>query len=67
VYVPDYYNNRIQKFDINGAFVTKIDTIDEKLEAKDIAVNSAGDVYVTTFGKSFADSLFVIQVFSPST
>ncbi len=65
MYVTDSDNNRIQKFDSNGNFITKWGS--EGLangqfqEISSIAVDSSGNVYV-------ADSNnHRVQVFSPSS
>jgi tripartite motif-containing protein 71 len=51
VYVTDYDNNRVQKFDSNGNFITKWGSEGSKdgqfLNPQGIAVDSHGNVYVT--------------------
>jgi tripartite motif-containing protein 71 len=51
VYVTDYDNNRVQKFDTNGNFITKWGSEGSKdgqfLNPQGIAVDSHGNVYVT--------------------
>jgi len=70
VYVVDSGNDRIQKFDSNGNFITKwgspgrvsgIDRANGQFNvAKDIALDSSGNVYVVESGNSR------VQVFAPS-
>ena len=63
VYVTDYDNNRIQKFDSNGNFITKWGEEGSKNGQFDgpngIAIGSTGYVYVSDQGNAR------IQVFSP--
>jgi DNA-binding beta-propeller fold protein YncE len=63
VYVVDTDNNRVEKFDSNGNFITKWGsngTADGQFDnPMGIAIDSPGNVYV-------ADDNNRIQVFSPS-
>ncbi len=60
VYVADYYNSRIQKFDSNGNFLTKWNTTgsyDQRNDSKGISlVDSSGNVYVANTGIQKFDS-----------
>ena len=51
VYVSDYYNERIQKFDSNGNFITKWGTQGsgngQFVEPEGVAIDSSGNVYVS--------------------
>jgi DNA-binding beta-propeller fold protein YncE len=64
VYVGDQGNDRIQKFDSNGKFITKWGSTgsgDGQFQVPiGIAINSKGLVYVTDLGNSR------VQVFAPS-
>ena len=61
----DYYNNRIQKFDGNGNFITKWEsesTGDGQFDSPgSIAIDSSDKVYVADIYNNR------IQVFAPST
>jgi tripartite motif-containing protein 71 len=63
MYVSDFYNNRIKKFNSNGAFITKWGskgTADGQFEyPSGVAVDSSENVYVADTGNHR------IQVFSP--
>ena len=65
MYVADKDNDRIQKFDSNGTFVTMWSTKgtgDSQFDSPSgIAVDLFGQVYVADLGND------CIQVFSPST
>ncbi|HZD82220.1 MAG TPA: 6-bladed beta-propeller, partial [Nitrososphaeraceae archaeon] len=64
IYVVDLGNNRIQKFDSNGNFITKWGTPGsgdgQFMDPIALTVDSAGDVYIVDQGNSR------IEVFSPS-
>jgi DNA-binding beta-propeller fold protein YncE len=64
MYVADWGNNRVQKFDSNGKFLTKGGTTgsgDGQFdEPTAIALDSSGNVYVVDRGNSR------IQLFAPS-
>jgi tripartite motif-containing protein 71 len=64
VFVVDEGNNRIQKFDANGSFITKWGTLGsgdgQFEEPTSIALDSSGNVYGVDRGNSR------IQVFSSS-
>ena len=51
VYVADFYNNRIQKFDSNGTFITSWGSSGtgngQFNDPSDVAIDSSGNVYVT--------------------
>ncbi|MDQ6723597.1 MAG: hypothetical protein M3Z01_04960 [Thermoproteota archaeon] len=53
LYVSDYDNNRIQKFDSNGTFITKWGSEGSKdgqfLNPQGIATDSSGNVYVSDY------------------
>ena len=63
IFVVDQGNNRIQKFDSNGKFITKWGTPGsgdgQFEEPTGIAINSLGNVYVVDRGNNR------IQVFAP--
>ena len=63
VYVADTGNNRIQKFDDNGKFITKFGSFGsndgELYQPLGISVDSARNVYVVDWGNKR------IQVFAP--
>jgi tripartite motif-containing protein 71 len=65
VYVADNSNNRIQKFNSNGTFITKWGingTADGQISSPDgVTVDSSGNVYVADTGNNR------IEVFSPSS
>ena len=65
VYVADSNNNRIQKFNSNGKFITKWDssgTGDEQFYGlRGIAIGFSGNVYARDWGNNW------VQVFSPSS
>jgi DNA-binding beta-propeller fold protein YncE len=60
LYVVDYYNNRVQKFDSNGAFLAKWGTFDFGPGAEagkfynptGVAVDAEGNIYVTESGNN---------------
>ncbi len=56
VYVADYGNNRIQKFDSNGNFITKWGSQGsgdgQFIQLNDVAVDSSGNVYVADYGNN---------------
>jgi sugar lactone lactonase YvrE len=56
VYVADSYNDRIQVFDKNGAFLTSIGSYGsgagKLINATDVAIDSSGNVYVTDTGNN---------------
>ena len=63
IYVVDYYNNRIQKFDNNGSFISKWGT-EGKADGQfslptGIDLDSTGNVYVVDYNN------LRIQVFAP--
>ena len=52
IYVPDIYNNRIQKFDSNGKFITKWGNDEFNRLGNKITVDSEEYVYVSDFYSS---------------
>ncbi|MGI0042382.1 MAG: hypothetical protein ACRD47_01615, partial [Nitrososphaeraceae archaeon] len=48
VYIADEFNNRIQKFDSNGNFITEFGQ-DRLIHPIDVAVDSQGRVYASDF------------------
>ena len=70
VYVTDYDNNRVQKFDTNGNFITKWGSEGSKDGQfdgpKGIAVDTHGNVYVTDEGNTRIE-LFVPTINSSDT
>jgi len=56
VYVADWGNGRIQKFDSNGGYITQWSSSDSNY----ITVDSNGNVYVTVYGSGF------IKKFAPT-
>ena len=65
IYVVDRSNDRIEKFDSNGTFITawgSLGTSNGQFnEVTDVTVDSAGYVYVSDYGKNN------VQVFGLST
>jgi tripartite motif-containing protein 71 len=68
IYVADTYNHRIQKFNSDGAFLTKWGSEgsgDGQFNFPTVAVDSSGNVYVADFGNHRIQK-FAIQTETPT-